>query len=177
MQNSRKVVLYIAASLDGFIAGPDDNLDFLSRVEKEGEDYGYAGFINTVDTVIMGRKTYDWVIKHIGFQHKEKDVYIITRTPRPVTGNIKFYTGDIRKLVEELKEQPGNTIFVDGGAETIHELLKDNLIDELYLSIIPVLLGNGVRLFRDNRPEQLLTLINVSRFDTGLAQLHYKLNL
>ena len=61
----RKVILYIACSLDGYIAQPNDDLSFLSIVEKEGEDYGYADFIKKVDTVVLGRKTYDWIMKHV----------------------------------------------------------------------------------------------------------------
>lgn len=79
----RKLILYIASSLDGFIAKPNDDLSFLSIVHKEGEDYGYADFISTVDTVILGRKTYDWVLNHAAFPHADKNAYVITSTERP----------------------------------------------------------------------------------------------
>lgn len=96
----RKVILYIATSLDGYIAQPNDDLGFLSIVEQEGQDYGYADFVKTVDTAIVGRKTYDKVISMgVDFPHADKDTYIITRTPRPNIGNVKFYTGD-QTLVE-----------------------------------------------------------------------------
>ncbi len=173
--NSRKVVLYIAMSLDGYIAKPDDDLGFLSIVEQEGQDYGYADFVNTVDAVIVGRKTYDKVLSMgYDFPHADKDAYIITRTPRPDIGNVKFLTGNMKDLVDRLKSQKGKNIFVDGGAETVNELLKDGLIDEFYISVIPILLGEGIRLFKDGRPEQQLTLIDSKYFDKGLTQLHYK---
>jgi dihydrofolate reductase len=175
MTSGRKVILYIATSLDGYIAKPEDDLTFLSIVEQEGQDYGYADFIGTVDTVIIGRKTYDWVMAHAAaFPHGDKDTYIITRTSRPSIGNITFYTGKLNSLVPQLKIKNGKNIFVDGGAEIVNELLKYDLIDEFYISIVPVLLGSGVRLFQEGRPELKLKLIYSKQFDTGLAQLHYK---
>lgn len=172
---SRKVILYIATSLDSYIAKPNDDLSFLSIVEQEGQDYGYADFVKTVDTVIVGRKTYDKVISMgFDFPHADKDAYIITRTPRPTIGSVKFYSGDLKTLVGKLKTESGKNIFCDGGAEMVNELLKDNLIDEFIISVIPILVGNGTKLFKDNRPEQKLELVSVKSFDKGLTQLHFK---
>lgn len=172
---NRKVILYIATSLDGYIAKPNDDLSFLSIAEQEGQDYGYAEFIKTVDAVIVGRKTYDKVIS-MGFEfpHADKDAYIITRTPRPNLGSIKFYTGDLKSLVNKLKSENGKNIFCDGGAEIVNELLKKDLIDEFIISVIPVLVGNGIKLFKDGRPELKLELVSTKQFDKGLTQLHYK---
>ncbi len=175
MSNNRQVILYIAMSLDGYIAKPNDDLIFLSIVEKEGEDYGYADFVSTVDTVILGRKTYDWVMKQVGeFPHADKNAYIITRTAKPTIGKTVFYTGDLTDLVTKLKSENGKNIFCDGGADIVNELLKNDLLDEIIISVIPILLGNGTRLFKDGRLEQKLQLVNVKTFDTGLTQLHYK---
>ena len=150
-------------------------MSFLSTVEKEGEDYGYADFVSTVDTVILGRKTYDWVMKQVGeFPHADKNAYIITRTVRPTIGKTVFYSGDLTDLVRKLKSENGKNIFCDGGAEIVNELLKNDLLDEIIISVIPILVGNGTRLFKDGRPEQKLKLENVKTFDTGLTQLHYK---
>jgi len=173
----RKLSLFIAMSLDGYIAKPNDNLDFLKLVDKEGEDYGYADFTATIDTLIIGRKTYDYVIKHIGagyYDNGDRDVYIITRTPKPSSGRTTFYTGDLAELVKKLKSENGKNIYCDGGAEVIHELLQHDLIDELIISVIPILVGDGVKLFRDGRPEQRLELLSSKSFDTGLVQMHYR---
>ena len=172
----RKLAIFIATSLDGYIAKPGDDLSFLKSVEKEGEDYGYGEFIANVDTIILGRKTYEWVLKEIGPSHYdngERDVDIITRTERPSFGKIKFHTGSPDDLVQKLKTEKGQKIYCDGGAEIINDLLESDLIDEFILSIIPVLVGNGTRLFKDGRPEQLLELVRVKTYDTGLTQLHY----
>ena len=104
----RKLLLFIAMSLDGYIAKPNDDLSFLKIVEKEGEDYGYADFTSQIDTVIIGRKTYDYVLKEIGPSHYDngqRDVYVITRTERPKVGRTTFYTGDIKELVTHLKSE------------------------------------------------------------------------
>jgi dihydrofolate reductase len=173
----RTLSLYIATSLDGYIAKPNDDLSFLKLVEKEGEDYGYAKFIATIDTIILGRKTYDWVLKEIGSSHYDngdRNVYVITRTEKPSVGKTTFYTGNLTELVKQLKSKEGKNIYCDGGAEIVNELLKSDLIDEFIISVIPVLLGNGTRLFKDNRPEQVLELISSKSFETGLTQLHYK---
>lgn len=172
---SRKVILYIATSLDGYIAKPGENLDFLRMVEQEGQDYGYGAFIETVDTVILGRKTYDWVMTQVpAFPHADKDAYIITRTARPSEGKTHFYTGALPALIGRLKSEPGQNIFIDGGAEVVHALLQDDLIDEFIISVIPVLVGDGTMLFKSGRPEVPLTLVSVQSFAKGLVQLHYK---
>ncbi len=172
---SRKVILYIASSLDGYIAKPNDDLGFLSIVQQDGEDYGYADFVNSVDTVILGRKTYDWVMTQIPeFPHADKNSFIITRTARPNIGKISFYTGKLKDLISKLKAEQGKNIFIDGGAEIVNELLKENLIDEFIISVIPILVGNGTKLFKDGRPEQKLELVSTKQFDKGLMQLHYK---
>jgi dihydrofolate reductase len=176
MEHGRKVILYIASSLDGYIAKPNDDLSFLLLVQQEGQDYGYAEFIDNVDTVILGRKTYDWVIKQVKeFPHAQLESYIITRTPRQNIGKTKFYTENLKELILRLKKQRGKNIFIDGGAEIINELLKEKLIDQIILSIVPILLGDGVRLFKDGLPEQNLRLINSRQFETGLIQLQYDL--
>jgi len=175
MITERKLILFISMSLDGYIATKDNSLEFLSVVEQEGEDYGYNDFITSVDTVIIGRKTYEKVIA-MGYEypHTDKDVYILSRTAKPAIGNFKFYANNLSGLVNNLKKQPGKHIYCDGGAEVANELMKNNLIDEFIISVIPILLGDGIKLFKDNRPEQILELLTIKQFSKGLIQLHYK---
>lgn len=174
MVSDRKVVVYIAMSVDGYIAGRGGDMSFLSVVEEAGQDYGYSDFVDTVDTVIMGRKTYDWVMTQVSeFPHAAKETYIVTRTPQTSIGNINFFNGSLKSLIAQLKSLPGKDIFVDGGAEIVNELLKDELVDEFIISVIPVLLGDGVRLFHTAKPEQNLVLKNTSQFEKGLVQLRY----
>lgn len=173
--NPRKLILYIACSVDGYIAKPGDDLSFLDRVQKEGEDYGYHDFMESVDTIIMGRKTYDWLMSQVPeYPHTDKESYIITRSERPMENGITFYTGDIKELISNLKSKTGKHIFCDGGAEIVNLLLKERLMDELIVSVVPTLLGAGTRLFAAKIPEQDLELVSSKSFDAGLVQLHYK---
>lgn len=171
----RSVILYIAMSLDGYIAQPNDDLSFLSIVEQEGEDYGYFDFIKTVDTVILGRRTYDWVMNQVQeFPHADKETYVITRKSIQQIGNTIFYNESLKTLIHKLKEKSGKNIFIDGGAQIVNELLKDKLIDEIIISIIPILTGNGIMLFNEGNPEQNLELVSSKRYEKGLIQVHYK---
>lgn len=173
----RKLTLFIACSLDGYIAKYNDDLSFLKLVEKEGEDYGYAAFVEQVDTLLLGRKTYDYVVNTIGAEHYdngERAIYVVTRQNKAATGRTTFYNGNLKTLIEEIRSKEGKNIYCDGGAELIHALLQEDLIDEITVSIIPILLGDGIRLFKDGRPEQLLEFISAKTFDTGLVQLHYR---
>jgi dihydrofolate reductase len=172
---TREVVLYIAQSLDGYIAQENDDLSFLSMVAQEGEDYGYADFYQSVDTIILGRKTYDWVMTQVEeFPHADKKTFVLTRQTKPSIGEVQFYNGDLKALVNSLKQEKGGTIFIDGGAEVVNALLKEHLIDRFIISVIPVLLGGGVRLFYDKYPMQDLALLTARSYPKGLVQLHYK---
>lgn len=170
----RKLVLYIAMSLDGFIAGPNGELEFLSTVEKEGEDYGYAAFCNQVDTILIGKRSHEKVLS-MGFDypHKDKPVYIYTHENRPQEANLIYYSGKLDELIQTLKAQPGKHIYCDGGAELVNQLLAAQLIDELIISIIPHLLGKGIRLFQEQASELTLHLHSSQSFPSGLVQLHY----
>jgi dihydrofolate reductase len=171
---NRKLILYIAMSLDGFIAKPDGDISFLSQVEQEGEDYGYSEFIQTVDTVILGRKTYDKVLSmDLDLPYGDRIVYVLTRSSQQESGKVHFYSGSLPELISSLKSQEGKHIYCDGGAETVNRLLQDNLFDELIISIIPVLLGDGIRLFGKAFQEQKLKLVKTKSFEKGLVLLHY----
>lgn len=175
MNTDRKVIVYISMSLDGYIADKNDNLNFLSLVEQEGEDYGYNEFVNTVDTIIIGRKTYDKVLS-MGFEypHTDKSVYIISRKSEVQKDNLIYYNQDLKHLINDLKSKPGKNIYCDGGAEIINLLQNECLIDEYIISVIPILLGEGINLFKKKNIEQKLTLLSAKSFKKGLVQLHYK---
>ena len=172
---SRQLILYIAMSLDGYIAKEDGNIDFLSVVETPGEDFGYADFQQDIDTVIWGRKTFDKVLSFgIGVPHKDKKVYVISRER---TGNLEHavYHNNVAHLVQELKKEKGKNIYCDGGAEIVFELLQQQLFDRLIISVIPHLLGSGVRLFKEGFAEQGLQLKRSIAYPSGLVQLWYNL--
>ena len=172
----RKVILYISMSLDGFIATEDDNISWLSVVEKEGEDYGYSEFSKSIDTYIIGRKTYDKVLQLTGGvfpQAEEFDCYVITRQERANENGVTFYNGDLGKLISSFKSGDGKNIYCDGGGEIVKLLMRKNLIDEYIVSMVPIILGGGKRLFSGGTPEIHLTTQPLRQYDTGLVQLHY----
>src|SRR5690606_17239554 len=131
----------------------------------------------TIDTIIIGRKIYDYVLREIGpsqYDNVHRDVYVITRTERPSIGRTTFLTGHLAELVEKLRTQEGKNIYCGGGAEVIHKLLKNGLVDEVMISIVPIWLGDGVPLVRDGFDEQVLDLGYVKSYDTRLVQIHCK---
>jgi len=175
MNNPRKVILYISMSVDGYIADKNDGLDFLSMVAEEGEDYGYQQFVDSVDTILIGRKTYQKVLSMgYAYPHTNKEVYIISQTNSGPEGHFRYYNGDLKLLVDSLKAKQGKNIYCDGGARLANELLIQNLIDELIISVIPVLLGDGIRLFEDGRPTNRLELVHSKSYNKGLIQLTYR---
>lgn len=162
-------------SLDGYIAKDEDNIDFLSVVDSPGEDYGYSAFQQEIDTVIWGRKTYDKVLSFgIPFPYKDKKCYVLSRSRNGRDEHVEYYNGTLTELIAGLKQQKGKHIYCDGGGEVVAAMLQERLIDTMIISIIPHLVGHGVRLFHDHRPEQALRLVRSSSFPSGLVQLWYE---
>lgn len=173
--SQRKLVLYIAMSLDGFIAGENDDISWLSIVEQEGEDYGYFEFIKTVDTVIMGRKTYDKVLSFgIEFPHKDRKCYVLSKSKSGSDDNVEYWNDNVNNLLSHIRQNEGLNIFCDGGSEVVFELMKHHLIDEYVVSIIPIMLGKGIPLFKAGRETEHLTLTKCLSFPKGLVQLWYQ---
>jgi dihydrofolate reductase len=175
MPTQRELILYIAQSLDGYIASPDEGLSFLNTVAVEGEDYGYTDFVATCDTVIMGRRTYDKVVAMgVPDPHPGRTLYVITRTPTASQAEIHFHSGDVVELVRHLKAQVGKHIYCDGGAQLIHTLFQHGLIDRYIISTVPVLLGAGIRLFQEGRAMRKLELVESRRYASGLVKSEYR---
>jgi dihydrofolate reductase len=176
MNVNRKIFIYIACSLDGFIAGEGDDLAFLRSVEKEGEDYGYAAFLSQIDTMIVGRRTYDKVQSmNFPYPPKGKKMWVVTnRVLDTDSTQVETYSGDLRELIIKLKSESGKHIFVDGGAQIVKALLNQSLVDELIVSIVPQFVGKGIRLFNEIENRSKWRLLNCQTFETGLVQLHYQ---
>jgi len=174
--DNRKLILYISMSLDGFLATHDDDLSWLSVVEKEDEDYGYAKFNSSVDTYIVGKTTYETVLKLTGgtFPPSEKhNCYVVTRQERESENGVTFYTGDTAALIDRLKKEEGKHIYCDGGGQIVKLLMENDLIDEYRISVIPIILGDGKRLFRGETPMIHLKALPSKQYDSGLVHLHY----
>ena len=167
-----KVILYIAISEDGFIAGAGDNLDFLNTVQQvEGEDYGYAQFLNSIDVVLVGRKTYEKVISMGYPYHDDKKVFVITKSQKTSNKeNFHCYTRNLVELIHEIKTATQKNIYCDGGAELATYLIKRNLIDQIILSVIPLKLKRGTLLFKQGEIPQSFKWVNSVEFKSSLIQ-------
>lgn len=170
-----KTILYIAMSEDGFIAGDKDNLDFLNPYQVEGEDYGYGSFMETIGAILVGRRTYEKVLSMGYPYHEDREVYVITRQDRPSSGKLHFYGGDLRELIEGLKQSTGGNVYCDGGAGLAQSMLQQGLIDEIILSIIPVQLQRGTLLFAGGLVPDGFECKATKAFATGLIQHVYGL--
>lgn len=160
-----KITLYIASSLDGFIARKNGEVDWLFT----DHDYGYSEFYKKIDAVVMGSNTYKQALS-FGESYKGKECYVFSRKKRGKKGNVTFVSEDIKKFVKRLK---GN-VWLVGGSQIIREFLNRNLIDEYRIFIHPILLGNGIPLFQGNFPEIKLKFIGAKSYSSGLAELRYE---
>jgi dihydrofolate reductase len=170
----RNVKLFIASSLDGYIARNDGVIDWLYT---DG-DYGFAQFYDSVDTILMGRRTYEKAIELAGwYPHKDKKSYVFTQTAsgrkREKDRNVHFIA-DVLEFTKELIHLPGKDIWLVGGADIISIFLNAGLLDEIILSIHPIILGNGIPLFKNLQGQMNLKLIKAIPYENGLMQLYYK---
>ncbi len=167
----RKVVLFIATSLDGYIARLSGAVDWLFT----DEDYGYQDFFERVDVVVMGRKTYEQVLSFGAYPYGSKMSFVFTRTANRFTDSeVSFVSDDIQSLIKELQASGDGDIWLIGGAELVHSFLEQDLIDEFVISVHPILLGAGIPLFRQPFPVRSLQFQSVQSFKSGLVQLSYK---
>lgn len=148
----RKVVLYIASSLDGYIATEEDSLDWLFQVEGQEEaNEVIENFDRTIDTLIMGRRTFDWVMKEMKGKnpYENKMTYVYTHQPQEFSEKIQYTQIQPVELIDVLRKEPGKDIWLMGGGGVILDFLEAGLVDEIILTIAPVLLGKGVPLFKE----------------------------
>ena len=171
MQRPRCSV-FIATSLDGYIARPDGTFDFLSIVERPGEDYGFAEFFASVDALVIGRNTYETALAFPEWPYAGKRCIVLTHRETASVHGEQFFAGAPSALVDQLGLTGAQRLYVDGGA-VIREFLAADLIDDLTLSVVPMLLGKGIPLFGAEVPEQRLALESSKSYESGLVQNCY----
>ncbi|MGZ3769393.1 MAG: dihydrofolate reductase family protein [Bdellovibrio sp.] len=168
-----KISVYIAMSLDGYIATENNSLDWLRIVRVEGEDYGYGEFFSTVDTIVMGRNTYDVVKEFSYWPYENKKVFVATHSPpNERKYNEQFFAGSLKEQFHLLAENGSKHVYLDGG-QLIMQGLQEGLVDDLTVSIIPILLGKGIPLFKKIEKEIKLVSTQPKYYNSGLAQLKY----
>ncbi len=170
----RNVVLYIATTLDGYIAGPSGEIDWLFH----DQDYGYTEFLSSVDTLIMGRRTYKVTRSFGPWPNGDRKTFVFSRSQQPVTDeNIVFVTPDVPQFINDLKQKPEKEVWLVGGREVVDEFVRHDLIDEFRIFVHPVLLGDGIGLFRPPFDRRALKLDRVTQFDSELVEMAYSRDL
>lgn len=176
-----KVSIFVAASLDGFIARPDDDLDWLpggGQTEDDDEDYGYGEFIRSVDTLVMGRRTFEKVLTFGDWPYGDRRVEVLS-TGSPAIPDILADTVRVShlfpgELLHRLGEEGAEHIYVDGG-KTIQSFLDDCLIQKMIITRVPVLLGEGIPLFGRLEREMWWRHVETRTFADGLVQSTYRM--
>ena len=173
----RKIVLFIAMSLDGYIADSNGGVGWLGGERAEENDMGsYEEFIKDIDTVIMGAATYRQIVMELSpdeWMYPDFTSYIITHHPEQSSDQIRFTTENAAQLVSRLRAEPGKDIWICGGASIVRQLVQSGLIDKYTINVMPTILGGGIRLFDTAQQEIKLKLIQTKSYN-GITDLVYE---
>jgi dihydrofolate reductase len=170
----RKLILYTAATLDGYISGPNGELDWLdiTGTDPQLPDYGYNALMESIDTTIQGTSTYRLAAHFNKDPYPGKTNYVFTRTsPPPLDKDVwRFITGDIVAFVQALKKENGAGIWLVGGGQINTVMLNAGLIDEVVVTLFPVVLGKGIPLFAPGADRSEFRTVRSESYETGLVQ-------
>ncbi len=172
----KKLVLYIATSIDGYIARPDGKVDWLEYPDFmiKGEDFGYQKFMKTIDTTVMGGATYKEVLGFgVPWPYPDKKNYVFTRSNYPADENVSFVGDNIGQFIRDLKKASGKDIWLIGGGKINSMMMAEDLIDEMIISVMPITIGEGIPLFSKISHEQKFKLKDHTVYETGVTQWHY----
>lgn len=175
-----KCSVYIATSLDGFIAKPDGDIEWLDHpdyvLKDKNEDFGFYAFMNSVDALVMGRHTFEKVLS-FGEWPYEKPVIVLSRKKRVIPahlmGKIQFMDGEPHDILEKTSKKGFNHLYIDGG-KTIQRFLNARLIDVITITKIPVLLGKGIPLFGETKKDINMELISCTQYENGFVMVMYE---
>src|SRR5512147_1817254 len=169
-----EIVYYVATSLDGFIATLDGGIDWLPRLDPEGEDFGYRSFYESVDGLIMGRLTYDKIRRHAAWPYPRKPCWVFTHRPLEAEPPEVISTSlPLIKLLMEMERYKLKRIFLVGGGHLASQFQREGLIAEYNIALVPVLLGTGMPLFAGPGEFERLKLLDTRSFATGEVLMRY----
>jgi dihydrofolate reductase len=171
--NRPKISVYIAASIDGYIARKDGGIDWLEYGHIGDEDYGFKKFIDSIDVLVLGRNTYEVVSGFEEWPYKGKRVIVLSNTLEEVREEAELFCGQLTDLTSMLHFEGIQHIWVDGGI-TVSKFLEAGLVDEITISIIATVLGSGIPLFSTMNREYKCHLISTQSYPSGLVQLKYE---
>ena len=172
----RKIKLYIAVSIDGFIADKNGRVEWLENLPNpDFLDYGYFDMYNSIDTTLMGNITYQQVLGFdMPFPYSDKTNFVFTRNQSLTEDeNVTFVNNNIIDFVKKMKSKKGKSIWLIGGGQVNSILLNANLIDEMIVSYMPIVLGDGIPLFSSNTQLKSFRLLKSETFSTGVVSLTY----
>jgi dihydrofolate reductase len=167
-----RCAVFVAMSLDGYIALPDGSVEWLDAVRIDGEDYGFDAFFASVDTMLMGRLTWESALRFEPWPYAGKRIVVLTHRPAEGSHGESFRAGEPTAILAGLHAEGARSVYVDGG-EVISRFLREGLLDELTISVIPMVLGDGIRLFKGELPRRAMRLAGSRVFSSGLVQLRY----
>jgi dihydrofolate reductase len=167
-----KISIYIAQSIDGYIAREDGGLDWLEYGHVGDEDYGFKQFINSIDAIVLGRNTYDVVCGFGNWPYEGKKVIVLSHTLKEVRNEAELFCGKLTDLASRLYADGIKHVWVDGGI-TACRFLEAGLVEDITLSIIATVLGSGIRLFTPMNKEHKCHLVSTQSYPSGLVQLKY----
>jgi len=175
MTKKRKIIVNLATSADGYIARPDGDIEWLTRRPAPRGFYGMGKFMQSIDTTLFGRKTYEAGLQMgATFDPKSRNyVFSRRRPPVSVPAGVEFVAGGIGAFARRLRDQKGKNIWMMGGGEIIASFLDEGAIDEFIISVVPVFIGDGIPLIARRHRDVPLSLRAVERFPDGVVQLHY----
>ena len=169
----RKIIYYVATSADGYIARPDGGVEWLDRPRPKGA-YGMSAFFKSVDTVLMGRETYETGRRFGQEGHPGKKTYVFTRKRlRTRAPNVEFVRGSVGDFARRLRAEKGKDIWLMGGAGLAASFLDEGELDEFFIHVVPVLIGEGIPLVQTRRRSTSLSLISSHAYTDGVVRLHY----
>jgi len=169
-------IVYVASSLDGYIARTDGAIDWLSSAQEGAED-SYNKFYSTIDALVMGATIYEQVLSFGEWVYPGKQTYVLTRRSRfSSRSDITFVQSGVEAVVEQVIQQSYKRIWIVGGGDVASSFLRHGLVNELIIVIIPIVLGSGIPLFQ-SVPEQSVTLISTRSLSAGAVELHYQVNI
>ena len=174
----KKIKLFIASSLDGYIARSDGALDWLPDFLKPSKNrHGYNELMDAIDTIIMGSKTYHEIIEsNFDWPYKTKSTYVISHrnTNLNENDNVNFITENITENIEKLKRESKSDIWLVGGGQVMTLLLNHDLIDEMQICYVPAILGEGISLFPNKPKESKWEIVKTQIYDSGMLKVDYQ---
>ncbi|MBS6952013.1 MAG: dihydrofolate reductase [Enterocloster asparagiformis] len=172
----RDVILYIGVSVDGYLADTSGGVGWMQGHGNEQGDGGYGEFLREVDTVIMGHATYRQVKTELSpdrWPYEGKECYVVSSQFLEDTDQVTFWPGDVWELVFLLKQRPGKAIWLVGGAKLLQSFMEQELVDQYWISTLPVILGKGMRLFLPGDYEERLILDRTMVWDGIVTNVYY----